>query len=89
MSGRGVITSLTWVLANRTTAVIKRSSLVSCTGAGGTSGTGVGISSSAAVPLAARAAAQRAHQRIHELHVGVEAGKQQEERPSGFRRTRL
>ena len=39
MSGRGVITSLTWVLANRTTAVISRSSSVSCTGAGGTSGT--------------------------------------------------
>ena len=31
--------------------------------------------------LAARAAAQRAHERIHELHVDVEGRKQQEERP--------
>ena len=66
MSGRGVITSRTWVAAKRATASTSRPSSASCTGAGGTSGpacVGALVAAVVRARCGPRRRAQRAHQR--------------------------
>ena len=84
MSGRGVITSRTWVTEKRATASTRRPSFSSCTGAGGTSGTGAAPLASASSAVGRRgAAAQRGRQRAQRPRVGVEDGQQHEQRALG------